>query len=250
MGIVTPDKPRIHIVMLAYPKLTQLDLTGPYEVLARFPELKISLVWKTVDPIDDALGLRLIPTTTFTGCAPADILFVPGGPGQLALMEDSETLTFLRAQADGATWITSVCTGSLILAAAGLLTGYRATCHWLSLDQLGLFGVSPVAERVVRDRNRLTGAGVTSGIDFALILAAELFGEDRVREVLLAMEYDPAPPFSGGSIKTADPEVVERVRRSSAHFQLKREAAAARAAQALSDLQASRTGHPYDNALG
>jgi cyclohexyl-isocyanide hydratase len=228
----------MHVLMLAYPRLTQLDLTGPYEVLARFPELTLSLAWKTIEPIEDASGLRLLPTTTFAECASADILFVPGGPGQLALMEDAETLAFLREQAREATWITSVCTGSLVLAAAGLLTGFRATCHWLSLAQLSYFGVVPVSERVVRDRNRLTGAGVTSGMDFALVLAAELFGQDRAREVQLMLEYDPAPPFSDGSPQTAAPELVEQVRRSSAKFQKQREEVAARVAQALAARQA------------
>ncbi len=224
----------MHVVMLVYPKLTQLDLTGPYEVLARFPELTISLAWKTIEPIEDALGLRLIPTTSFSDCAPADILFVPGGPGQLALMTDAETLAFVAEQAGQASWITSVCTGSLVLAAAGLLTGHRATCHWLSLSQLGLFGAHPVAERVVIDSNRLTGAGVTSGIDFALVLAARLFGEDRAREVQLQMEYDPQPPFPGGSLLNADPELVQRVRQTAAGFQARREAAAQHAAGVLS----------------
>ena len=224
----------MHVVMLAYPKLTQLDLTGPFEVLARFPELSIDLAWKTTDPIEDGNGLRLIPTVSFSECAPADILFVPGGPGQLALMEDEETLAFLVHQAREARWITSVCTGSLVLAAAGLLTGYRATCHWLSLDQLAHFGTIPVAERVVRDRNRLTGAGVTSGIDFALTLVAELFGPDRARQTQLMMEYDPSPPFSGGSPLTADPALIAQIRLSAAKFMQQRTEIAIRAAQALS----------------
>jgi cyclohexyl-isocyanide hydratase len=223
----------MHVAMLIYPKLTQLDLTGPYEVLARFPELTIDLVWKSLDPIDDALGLRLTPTRTFSDCPAADILFVPGGPGQLALMQDTETLAFLRAQSQSAQWITSVCTGSLVLAAAGLLSGYRATCHWMSIDQLAMFGCNPVSERVVRDRNRLTGAGVTSGIDFALELGASLFGEDRAMRVQLQMEYDPAAPFQAGSPLKAEPSVVEAVQASSAAFQARRVEAAALAAKTL-----------------
>jgi len=223
----------MQVIMLAYPKCTQLDLTGPFEVLARFPELKIELTWKSLDPVDDALGLRLLPTTAFETCPAADILLVPGGPGQLALMDDSETLSFVAKQAMGAKWITSVCTGSLVLAAAGLLNGYRATCHWLSIDQLALFGAIPVAERVVRDRDRLTGAGVTSGIDFALTLASELFGTERARQVQLAMEYDPAPPFKDGSPRSAEPFLVQQFRESSAKFQLRREEAARLAAQRL-----------------
>lgn len=223
----------MHIVMLTYPGLTQLDLTGPYEVLARFPELKLYLAWKTTAPVDDALGLRLIPSVTFTECPQADILFVPGGPGQMALMQDEEVLGFLRQQARRAQWIASVCTGSLVLAAAGLLTGYRATCHWMSIEQLALFGAIPVSERVVRDGNRLTGAGVTSGIDFALTLGAELFGSDRARQVQLAMEYDPAPPFADGSPASADPSIEEQVRKSAASFQSRRKDVSRLAAKAL-----------------
>lgn len=223
----------MRVVMLTFPKLTQLDLTGPYEVLARFPEVKVELVWKTLDRIEDAFGLRLAPTTTFAECAQADVLFVPGGPGQLMLMQDEETLHFLRHQAAGARWITSVCTGSLVLAAAGLLTGYRATCHWMSLEQLALFDCTPIAERVVRDRNRLTGAGVTSGIDFALTLGAEIFGENQAQRIQLAMEYNPAAPFSAGSPATAGIDLVNQVRAPWAAFQQRREQAAALAAEAL-----------------
>ena len=218
----------MQVVMLAFPNLTQLDLTGPFEVFTRFKELKVDLVWKSLDPVTDASGLRLLPDRTFADCPQADILFVPGGHGQLALMEDAETLDFLRA-----TWITSVCTGSLVLAAAGLLTGYRATCHWLSLDQLAYFGAEPAAERVVMDRDRVTGAGVTSGIDFALALCGGIFGEDRARAVQLGIEYDPKPPFPGGSLATADPALVEQLREHAKAFQGRRDQAARKAAAVL-----------------
>jgi len=178
----------MNVVMLLYPGLTQLDLTGPFEVLGRVAELSVHLAWKTGEPVADANGLKLLPTTSFDACPPADILFVPGGPGQMQMMEDEQVIAFLRTQAAGAQLVTSVCTGSLILAAAGLLTGYRATCHWLSLEQLAHFGTEPVAERVVADRDRITGAGVTSGIDFALTLVARLFGEDRAKTIQLQME--------------------------------------------------------------
>ena len=223
----------MNVVMLLYPRFQQLDLTGPFEVLARFQELKIHLVWKTRDPVRDVNGLRLLPTCTFEDCPKAGILFVPGGPGQISLMEDAEVLAFLRGQAEGADYVTSVCTGSLVLAAAGLLTGYRATCHWLSLDQLGIFGVMPVKERVVTDRNRMTGAGVTSGIDFALTLVASLFGEERAKRAQLAMEYDPKPPFPGGTPASADPQIVESVRDTNAALEKEREVVARRAAAAL-----------------
>lgn len=223
----------MHVVMLLYPNLTQLDLTGPYEVFSRYRELTLHLAWKDAEPVRDFSGLHLLPTCRLEDCPQADILFVPGGQGQMALMEDGDVLDFLRRQATGARYVTSVCTGSLVLAAAGLLTGYRATCHWLSLPQLSLFGVEPIAERVVRDRNRVTGAGVTSGIDFALNLMAEVFGEERAKATQLMIEYDPAPPFASGSPATAEPETLGSVKRLTDRFQLQREEISRRAATAL-----------------
>jgi cyclohexyl-isocyanide hydratase len=221
----------LQLIMLLYPRLTQLDLTGPFEVFARFePEVKVHLAWKTLEPVSDSNGLRILPTISFEDAPPADILFVPGGPGQLPLMEDAETLDFLRRQGAGARYVTSVCTGSLLLAAAGLLTGHRATSHWLFLDQLAHFGVEPVSERVVVDRNRITGAGVTSGIDFALAVAAHLFGEERAKATQLFLEYDPAPPFASGSPKTAEPALVERLRESSRALKEQRDEVARRVA--------------------
>lgn len=223
----------MNIVMLLYPRLTQLDLTGPFEVFTRLPDVKIILAAKTLAPVTDSGGLRLLPTHTLAEAPQADILFVPGGPGQLDLMDDAETLDFLRTQAAGARYVTSVCTGSLILAAAGLLTGYRATCHWISLEQLALFDCTPCSERVVVDRNRVTGGGVTSGIDFALHLAALLFDEDRAERTQLSMEYDPAPPFRSGHPKSADPVMVAAMRTRAAGLQEKRWAAAKAAAARL-----------------
>lgn len=221
----------LHLVMLLYPRLTQLDLTGPFEVFARFqPDLNVHLAWKNLEPVTDSNGLRILPTVSFDEAPAADILFVPGGPGQLALMEDAETIDFLRRQGAGARYITSVCTGSLLLAAAGLLTGYRATSHWLSIDQLAHFGAEPVSERVVVDRNRITGAGVTSGIDFALVLAALLFGEERAKLTQLHIEYDPHPPFACGSPQVAEPALVERLRKKVEAFQQQREETARRVA--------------------
>ena len=223
----------MNVVMLLYPRMTQLDLTGPFEVLVRSKELQIHLAWKSSEPVPDGGGLRIAPSVDFAACPQADILFVPGGPGQVALMEDRETIDFLRRQAKGSSYITSVCTGSLLLAAAGLLTGFRATCHWSALDQLAYFGVEPVAERVVVDRNRITGAGVTSGIDFALALTAELFGEERAKRVQLSIEYDPAPPFPGGSPRSTEEHIVADLRAELAPFMAERHAVARRAAAAL-----------------
>lgn len=223
----------MNVVMLLYPRMTQLDLTGPFEVFTRFPELNIHLAWKSLEPVTDVGGLRILPTTTLETCPQADILFVPGGPGQIDLMEDEEVANFLRAQATHAAYVTSVCTGSLVLAAAGLLTGYRAACHWLSLEQLAYFGVEPVSERVVIDRNRITGAGVTSGIDFALTLTATLFGEERARIAQLFMEYDPAPPFAGGSPRSSTASTIAAVRAQTADFQQRRDTIARRTAARL-----------------
>lgn len=222
----------LHIVMLAYPRMTQLDLTAPYEVFARIPGAKVDLAWKSAAaPVVDAAGLGIMPTAAFRDIARCDVLFVPGGPGQMELMADREVLDFLARMAAGARYVTSVCTGSLILGAAGLLNGYRATCHWLSLPQLALLGAEPVEERVVTDRNRVTGAGVTSGIDFALELARELAGGEEARRIGLAIEYEPAPPFPPRAREAE--HLVAEVRARTQTFQAKREAAARAAGERL-----------------
>jgi cyclohexyl-isocyanide hydratase len=196
------------IGMLIFPRLTQLDMTGPYEVLARLPDTQVDLVAKTMDPVTTDRGMQIVPTVTYETCPPLDIVMVPGGPGQQDLMEDEATLSFLRKQAAGAKYVTSVCTGSLVLAAAGLLKGKRATCHWAAIEHLALLGAIPTKERVVVDGDVVTGAGVASGIDFALTLASILEGEAVAREIQLQIEYDPDPPFDGGSPKTARPETI------------------------------------------
>ena len=185
----------VRVGLLLFPNVTQLDLTGPAEVFAATPGVELHLLWKATDPVRTGAGFAITPTTTFRAAPQMDVICVPGGSGQIALMDDDETLYFLRAQARGARYVTSVCTGSLVLAAAGLLDGFKATSHWMSRDQLALFGAEPVASRVVRDRDRITGGGVTAGIDFALVVVAALFGEETARAVQLALEYDPAPAF-------------------------------------------------------
>ena len=197
------------IGLLLFPRLTQLDLTGPYEVFARLPEAQVLLVGSGEARSDT--GLRLQPDVGHADAPQLDVICVPGGPGVNDAMEDEALLRFLRAQAERAAWVTSVCTGALVLGAAGLLRGYRATTHWLSLDLLTPFGATPVRERVVIDRNRATGGGVTAGIDFGLRLAAELRGEKVAQAIQLLMEYDPAPPFRAGSPRSADPTLVESV---------------------------------------
>ena len=187
------------IGMLIFPRLTQLDMTGPYEVLARLPDTKVDLVAATLDPVTTDRGMQIVPTVTYDTCPPLDVIMVPGGPGQQDLMEDEAALSFLRRQAATAKYVTSVCTGSLVLGAAGLLKGKRATWHWAAVEHLAALGAMPVSEKVVVDGNIVTGAGVTSGIDFALSLAAILDGEAVAREIQLQIEYDPAPPFDSGS---------------------------------------------------
>lgn len=223
----------LNIGLLLYPNLTQLDLTGPWEVFARMPRVNNFLIWKDLQPVMSDRGMALLPTVTFMDCPPLDVICIPGGPGQIALMSDDETLNFVRQMAVGAQWITSVCTGSLVLGAAGLLQGYRATSHWGSLDQLSLFGATPVAQRVVHDRNRITGAGVTSGIDFALAVADTLFGRDVAETIQLQMEYDPAPPFNSGSPRNATAERLAQAQAQMRDFIAQRRTASEAAAERL-----------------
>lgn len=197
-----------HIVMLLYPGLTQLDLTGPFEVLRRVPDFTVHLAWKSTDLVRSDSGLSFLPTTSFDACPQADVLFVPGGAGQIALVTDEVVLGFLRKQAELASWVTAVCTGSLLLGAAGLLNGYRATTHWAFKELLPVVGAVPAEGRVVIDRNRVTGGGVTAGIDFGLHLIAKLRGEEAAKLAQLEIEYDPAPPFRSGHPSVAEPEIT------------------------------------------
>jgi cyclohexyl-isocyanide hydratase len=225
--------PTLKVGMVLFPNVTQLDLTGPYEVFARLPATKVSLIAAAGTLVRSERGLTIAPDATFESAPEMDILCVPGGPGVDAMMEDEGLLRFLRARAAGARYVTSVCTGALVLGAAGLLQGYRATTHWLSLDLLPLFGAEPVDDRVVVDRNRITGGGVTAGIDFALTVAAEVFGQQTAQEVQLTMEYCPAPPFNGGSPRTAPAGIVKSVIAAREGTQSRRRAIAERAAGRL-----------------
>lgn len=220
----------MQIGLVLFPKLTQLDLTGPAEVFYRMPGAKVHLLWKTIEPVASDRGMSILPTMTFDDCTALDIICVPGGAGQIDLMDDMETLSFLSRIAPNCRLVTSVCTGSLLLAAAGLLSGYRATSHWSSIDELSLLGAIPVRERVVKDRNRVTGAGVTSGIDFALTIVADLLGDEIAQEIQLQMEYDPAPPFTGGSLRSAPEAVIAAAREKIVPFMTRRRAATERAA--------------------
>ncbi|MES2030777.1 MAG: DJ-1/PfpI family protein [Pseudomonadota bacterium] len=198
----------IQIGFVLFPNVTQLDFTGPLQVLSRVPGAKVHLLWKRIEPITSDTVLTFLPTTTFGDCPQLDVICVPGGAGADEAMHDEETLTFLRKQAPGAHYVTSVCTGSLVLGAAGLLTGYRAATHWSARPFLSHFGAIPDASRVCIDRNRVTGGGVTAGIDFALTLTSIMLDRKTAETIQLAIEYNPAPPFNAGSPETAPPEVV------------------------------------------
>lgn len=198
----------LHIGFLLFPKVQQLDLTGPYDVLASLPDARIHLIWKDLAPVTSSTGLVFTPTTTFEDCPPLDVICIPGGAGVGPLMEDAETLSFIVRQAAQARYVTSVCTGSLVLGAAGLLQGRKATTHWAYHHLLAPLGAIPVKDRVVRDGNLLTGGGITAGIDFALALVAELVGAQEAQAIQLQLEYAPAPPFNAGSPETAPADVL------------------------------------------
>lgn len=212
----------LQIGFLLFPQVQQLDLTGPYDVLASLPDVQVHLIWKDLVPVTASTGLVLKPTTTFDDCPALDVICIPGGSGVGPLMEDEVTLAFIKAQAAQARYVTSVCTGSLVLGAAGLLKGKRATTHWAYHQLLAPLGAIPVQERVVRDGNLFTGGGITAGIDFALTLAAELFDEDTAQLVQLQLEYAPAPPFDAGSPRTAPAAVLEEANQRTAQSRQQR----------------------------
>jgi len=223
----------LQIGFLVFPNVQQLDLTGPYDVLASMPDTQARLVWKTLDPVHSSTGLVLKPDTTFDDCPPLDVICVPGGSGVSQLIPDDDALAFLRRQASTARYVTSVCTGSLVLGAAGLLRGKRATTHWAFHELLEPLGAIAVKARVVRDGNVLTGGGITAGIDFALTLAAELIGDEAAQALQLQLEYAPAPPFDAGDPASAPPAVVERLRAQSAASRAERARIVAAAAARL-----------------
>jgi cyclohexyl-isocyanide hydratase len=222
---------KTRIGLLLFPRLTQLDLTGPFEVFAKWPDASVHLLWKTREPVAAETGIRILPDTTLAECPQLDVICVPGGPGVSAVMEDAEVLSFLRAQARDARFVTSVCTGALVLGAAGLLRSKRATTHWASHDLLGAFGAIPTKGRVVRDGNLITGGGVTAGIDFALTVVAEIAGPVVAQGIQLQIEYAPAPPFDAGSPETAPPDVLSAVQQRNAQTRAAREALVARVAR-------------------
>lgn len=202
----------INVVFVLFDNVTQLDFTGPVQFLSRLPGAVVHIAAKTTDPIHTDCGFAIVPTISFTDCPQADILCVPGGHGVRLAISDAAIVEFVRTQSVNANWITSVCTGALILGAAGLLNGKQATTHWGYTQLLEKFGAIYQHARVVRDGNLVTAGGVTSGIDFALELIANIAGEDTAKAVQLALEYDPAPPFIGGTPDTSAPHITAAIR--------------------------------------
>jgi cyclohexyl-isocyanide hydratase len=220
----------LQIGLLLFPQVTQLDFTGPLQVFSSVPGAKVHLIWKRIEPVPSDSVLTLTPTTTFADCPQLDVICVPGGFGTNELVNDEEVLDFLRRQAAGAKYVTSVCTGSLVLGAAGLLKGYRAATHWSAMEVLALFGATPTKTRVCIDRNRITGGGVTAGIDFALTLVSTLIDRTTAEAIQLRLEYNPSPPFNAGSPETAPAEVLALMKERNAPSQARRIEAAKRAA--------------------
>lgn len=205
------DAQQRHIIgLIFYPGMTALDIVGPQTVFNSLPNVQIHRIWKVLEPIKTDDGMVIVPDTTFENCPKLDVICIGGGFGQGAVVDDPELLHFLQKQGSTAKFVTSVCGGSEFLAKAGLLEGYRAATHWAAREQLAALGVEVGTERVVVDRNRMTGGGVTAGIDFGLVVAAALCGEESAKIAQLMMEYDPAPPFDVGSPEKAGPELVKK----------------------------------------
>jgi cyclohexyl-isocyanide hydratase len=220
----------LQIGMVVFPKVTQLDLTGPLQVFSSLPGAVVHLIWKRIEPVASDTVLTIMPTVSFADCPQLDVICVPGGAGTDDMINDEEMLEFLRRQAAGAKYVTSVCTGSLVLGAAGLLKGYRATTHWTAMDFLAPYGATPTRTRVCVDRNRISGGGVTAGIDFALTLVSILLDRQTAEAIQLRLEYNPAPPFNAGSPDTAPPEILARTKDRIASSQQRRGEANRRAA--------------------
>lgn len=229
--MIPPDQ-HLQIGSLLFDGLDQIDLTGPFEVLSRIPNVTYRVYGKSVAPVRDIRGLRLTPDAAIADAPQLDVLHIPGGFGQEALMDDTEVLDWIRAQA-GHARILSVCTGALVCGAAGLLMGRRATTHWASFHLLRYFGATPVNERVVVDGDWVFAAGVTAGIDGALRLAANLRGDDVAKGIQLYMQYAPEPPFNSGTPETAPAAIMEQARIAVAPITAQREATAQRVATKL-----------------
>ena len=226
----------LQIGIVLFPRVTQLDFTGPLQVFSAassVPGATVHLIWKRIEPVPSDSVLVITPTVSFAECPQLDVICVPGGFGTDDMVNDEEMLAFLRKQAEGAKYITSVCTGSMVLGAAGLLKGYRATSHWTMVDFLSAFGATPTRTRVCTDRNRVTGGGVTAGIDFALTLVSQLVDPRTAQAIQLRLEYNPAPPFNAGSPDTAPPEILAFMKEKYAASQERRREVIGRAAARL-----------------
>jgi cyclohexyl-isocyanide hydratase len=230
---MAPDDIHLQIGSLLFEGLDQIDLTGPFEVLSRIPNSTYGIFAKTLAPVRDVRGLRLTPDAALGEAPQLDLLHVPGGFGQEALMEDNDLLDWLRRQAGGARYVFSVCTGALICGAAGLLKGKRATTHWSAFHLLPYFGAIPVDERVVIDGNLVCSGGVTAGIDGALRVAAELRGNEAAKIIQLQMQYAPEPPFNSGTPRTAPQAVLEKATRAVRVITEQRQRTAERVARRL-----------------
>jgi cyclohexyl-isocyanide hydratase len=228
-----PHGTHLHVGSLLFEGIDQIDLTGPFEVLSRVPNATYRIYGKAAAPVRDLKGLWLMPDASLADAPPLDVLQVPGGPGQEALMDDTEVLDWMRQQAAGACSIFSVCTGALLCGAAGLLRGRRATTHWASFHLLPYFGAIPVNERVVVDGAWVFAAGVTAGIDGALRLAAELRGDETAQRIQLDMAYAPEPPFDAGTPETAPAAILQQAQQSVRSITARREATARRVAARL-----------------
>ena len=223
----------LQIGIVLFPRVTQLDFTGPLQVFSSIPGAKVHLIWKRIEPVASDSVMAITPTITLADCPQLDVICVPGGLGTDDAVNDEEILAFLKQQAESAKYVTSVCTGSLVLGAAGLLRGYRAATHWSAMDHLAPYGATPTKTRVCVDRNRVTGGGVTAGIDFALTLVSHLVDRQTAEMIQLRLEYNPAPPFNAGSPDTAPPEVLALMKAKTATAQARRSDANGRAAARL-----------------
>lgn len=201
----------MNVGFIVFPNMTQLDITGPAQVLSRLPGAKVHYIWKTLEPVMTDSGFAIVPTISTAECPQLDILVQPGGIGIIPLSEDIEFLAFLKTQGEAAQYVCSVCNGSLVLGAAGLLDGYDSACHWAWGHELAKYGSNFVKARVVEDRNRISGGGVTAGIDFGFTLFAKIAGIEAAKTLQLALEYDPDPPFDCGSPEKSDPEKIAAI---------------------------------------
>jgi cyclohexyl-isocyanide hydratase len=229
----------LQIGIVLFPRVTQLDFTGPLQVFSSVPGAEVHLIWKRIEPVASDSVMTITPTVGFADCPQLDVICVPGGMGTDDMINDEEMLAFLRKQAAGAKYITSVCTGSLVLGAAGLLKGYRATTHWSAMEYLSAFGAIPTKTRVCVDRNRISGGGVTAGIDFALTLVSLMRDRKTAEAIQLRLEYNPAPPFNSGSPDTAPPEILAFMKEKIAPSQARRVEKIGRAAARLTGAAAA-----------